>query len=115
MYSDRAITGKPATAFLFAEGGMGGKEVDMGNMTGNCTDTKPFITVKAVFDGKQSGRQAFVKLIQRQCRTNGSNIIDNTKYNVDKTQDMEYTGGSEANVGGTTVGFAEDGGQHDGF
>ena len=28
----------------------------MGNMTGNCTDTKSGITVKAFFDGKQSGR-----------------------------------------------------------
>ncbi len=33
-------------------------------MTDNCTDTKAAITVKAVFDGTQSGQQAFMKLIR---------------------------------------------------
>ena len=91
----------------------------MGNMTGNCTDTKKGITVKTVFDGNQSGQQAFMKLIQRQYRISGSDIqnnnIDNARYNIDKTQYTDYTKDSEANVGGTTVGFAENGGQHDGF
>ena len=90
----------------------------MGNMTGNCTDTKTGITVKTVFDGNQSGQQAFMKLIQRQYRICGSDIqnsIDYSRYNVDKTQYTRYTKDGEANVGGTTVGFAENGGQHDGF
>lgn len=43
-------------------------------MTGNCTDTKTGITVKTVFDGNQSGQQAFMKLIQRQYRISGSDI-----------------------------------------
>ena len=91
----------------------------MGNITGNCTDTKAGITVKTVFDGKQSGQQAFMKLIQRQYRINGTDTqnidIDKSVYNIDKTQYTGYTKDSEANVGGTTVGFAENGGQHDGF
>ena len=33
-------------------------------MTGNCTSAKAGITVKTVFDGKQSRQQAFMKLIQ---------------------------------------------------
>ena len=37
----------------------------MDNVTGNCTDTKAGITVKTVFDGKQSGQQAFMKLIPK--------------------------------------------------
>ena len=91
----------------------------MGNMTGNCTDTKAAITVKAVFDGNQSGQQAFMKLIRRQCRINGLdkeiNDVDKTTHSIDKTQHKSYTKDSEAEVGGTTVGFAENGGQHDGF
>ena len=91
----------------------------MDNVTGNCTSTKANITVKAVFDGNQSGQQAFMKLIRRKYRISGSDIqnnnIDNTRYNIDKTQYRDYTKDSEANVGGTTVGFAENGGQHDGF
>lgn len=90
----------------------------MDNVTGNCTDTKAGITVKTVFDGEQSGQQAFMKLIQRQYRTNGSDRqrnIDKSEYSIDKTQYKNYTKGSEADVGGTTVGFAENGGQHDGF
>ncbi len=63
----------------------------MDNVTGNCTSIKANITVKAIFDGKQSGEQAFMKLIRRKQRING------------------------ADIGGTTVGFAENGGQHDGF
>lgn len=90
----------------------------MGNM-GNCTDTKAGITVKAVFDGNQSGQQAFMKLIRRQYRINGAgtqnNNIDKTAYTIDKKQYMDYTKNSGADVGGTTVGFAENGGQHDGF
>ena len=31
----------------------------MDKKTGNCTNTKAGITVKAVFDGTQSGQQAF--------------------------------------------------------
>ena len=42
-----------------------GMDINMGNMTGNCTDTKAGITVKTVFDGKQSGQQAFMKLIPK--------------------------------------------------
>lgn len=88
-------------------------------MTGNCTDTKADISVKTVFDGNQSGQQAFMKLIQRQYRINGLDtqniVIDKSTYTIDKTQYTDYTKGSEANVGGTTVGFAENGGQHDGF
>ena len=90
----------------------------MDNVTGNCTSAKADITVKTVFDGKQSGQQAFMKLIQRQYRISGSDIqndIGNNRYNIDKTQYASYTKDSEANVGGTTVGFAENGGQHDGF
>ena len=91
----------------------------MDNMTDNCTDTKAGITVKTVFDGKQSGQQAFMKLIQRQYRINGvdtpNNNINKTEYRIDKTQYMDYTKDSEADVGGTTVSFAENGGQHDGF
>lgn len=91
----------------------------MDNVTGNCTDTKAGITVKTVFDGKQSGQQAFMKLIQRQYRISGADMqnayIDKLEYSIDKTQYTDYTKDSEANVGGTTVGFAENGGQHDGF
>ena len=121
MYSVRAITEKSVLVFIFAEdeGGTGGKEINMGNMTGNCTDTKAGITVKIVFDGKQSGQQAFMKLIQRQYRIRGADMqntdIDKSAYSIDKTQYTDYTKDSEANVGGTTVGFAENGGQHDGF
>ena len=70
------------------------------------------------FDGNQSGQQAFMKLIKRQYRISGSDIqndIGNNRYNIDKTQYASYTEDGEANVGGTTVGFAENGGQHDGF
>lgn len=91
----------------------------MNNVTGNCTSAKADITVKTVFDGKQSGQQAFMKLIQRQYRISGADTqntdIDKTTYNIDKTQYFDYTKDSGANVGGTTVGFAENGGQHDGF
>lgn len=91
----------------------------MDNVTGNCTDTKAGITVKTVFDGKQSGQQAFMKLIQRQYRISGADMqnayIDKLEYSIDKTQYTDYTKDSEANVGGTTVGFAENGGRHDGF
>ena len=91
----------------------------MDNVTSNCTSAKADITVKTVFDGKQSGQQAFMKLIQRQYRINGADMrdtdIDKTIYSIDKTQYTDYTKDSEANVGGTTVGFAENGGQHDGF
>ncbi len=91
----------------------------MGNMTGNCTDTKATITVKAVFDGNQSGQQACMKLIRRKYRTSEAdapnNNIDKTTYSIDKTQHTDYTKNSGADVGGTTVGFAENGGQHDGF
>lgn len=91
----------------------------MSNMTGNCTDTKVTITVKAVFDGNQSGQQAFMKLIRRKYRTSGADVpnndVDKTTYSIDKTQYKGYTKNSGADVGGTTVGFAENGGQHDGF
>ena len=91
----------------------------MGNMTGNCTDTKKGITVKTVFDGNQSGQQAFMKLIQRKYRTSETDApnsdIDKTTYVIDKTQYMDYTKNSGADIGGTTVGFAENGGQYDGF
>ena len=91
----------------------------MDNVTGNCTSAKADITVKTVFGGKQSGQQAFMKLIQRQYRISGADMrdtdIDKTIYSIDKTQYTDYTKDSEANVGGTTVGFAENGGQHDGF
>ena len=91
----------------------------MDKMTGNCTDTKAAITVKTVFDGTQSGQQAFMQLIRRQYCINGSdkevNDIDISKHSIDKTQYKDYTKDSEADVGGTTVGFAENGGQHDGF
>ena len=95
------------------------REQIMGNMTGNCTDTKATITVKAVFDGSQSGEQAFMKLIRRKQRTSGLDAknrnIDKTAYSVEKTQYKDYTKNSGADVGGTTVGFAGNGGQHDGF
>jgi len=91
----------------------------MDNMTGNCTDTKANITVKAVFDGNQSGQQVFMKLIWRKHHSYGADLqssnIDKTEYNIDKTQYKDYTKNSGADVGGTTVGFAENGGQHDGF
>lgn len=44
----------------------------MDNVTGNCTGTKAGVTVKTVFDGKQSGQQAFMKLIQSQYRISGA-------------------------------------------
>ena len=91
----------------------------MDNVTGNCTSTKANITVKAVFDGNQSGQQVFMKLIRRKYHTSGTdapnNGIDKTAYSIDKTQYINYTKNSGADVGGTTVGFAENGGQHDGF
>ena len=91
----------------------------MGNMTGNCTDTKANITVKAFFDGNQSGQQAFMKLIRRKHRISGVDVsnknIDKTTYSIDKIQYKDYTKNSGADVGGTTVGFAENGGQNDGF
>ena len=91
----------------------------MDNVTGNCTSTKANITVKAVFDGNQSGEQAFMKLIRTKYRMSGRNAqnsdIDKTEYSIDKTQYMHYTKNSGADVGGTTVSFAENGGQHDGF
>ena len=91
----------------------------MDNVTGNCTSTKTDITVKTLFDGKQSGQQAFMKLIRRKYRMNytdvQNNLIDKTEYSIDKTQYRDYTKNSGADVGGTTVGFAENGGQHDGF
>ena len=46
----------------------------MDNVTGNCTSAKADITVKTVFDGKQSGQQAFMKLIQRQYRVSGADM-----------------------------------------
>jgi len=112
---------KSVCAFIFLENKVGTvrKEKDMGKMTDNCTDTKASITVKTVFDGTQSGQQAFMKLIRRQYHINGSekeiSNIDKTTYSIDKTQQKGYTKDSEADVGGTTVGFAENGGQHDGF
>lgn len=91
----------------------------MDNVTGNCTSIKANITVKAVFDGNQSGEQAFMKLIRRKHRTSGAdaqnNYVDKTAHSIDKTQHTDYTKNSGADVGGTTVGFAENGGQHDGF
>lgn len=91
----------------------------MDNVTGNCTNTKANITVKAVFDGNPSGQQVFMKLIRRKYCTSGAdapnNDIDKTAYSIDKTQYKDYTKNSGADVGGTTVGFAENGGQHDGF
>ncbi len=91
----------------------------MDKMTGNCTDTKAAITVKTVFDGTQSGQHAFMQLIRRKYRINGedkeTSDIDISKHSIDKTQYRSYTKDSEADVGGTTVGFAENGGQYDGF
>ena len=91
----------------------------MDNMTGNCTDTKANITVKSVFEGNQSGQQAFVNLIRsKHCiyETDLQNSnIDKTTYSIGKTQCKDYTKNSGADVGGTTFGFAENGGQHDGF
>ena len=91
----------------------------MDNVTGNCTSTKANITVKAVFDGNQSGQQVFMKLIRRNYRMSGidtqNNSIDKTEYSIDKMQYTDYTKNSGADVGGTTAGFAENGGQHDGF
>ena len=85
----------------------------MDKKTGNCTNTKAGITVKTVFDGNQSGQQAFMKLIQRQYRISGADMqnayIDKSEYSIDKTQYTDYTKDSESNVGGTTVGFAENG------
>ena len=106
LYSVRAITEKERIK-------------NMDNVTGNCTSTKANITVKAVFDGNQSGQQAFMKLIRRKYRTSETDApnsdIDKTTYVIDKTQYMDYTKNSGADIGGTTVGFAENGGQHDGF
>ena len=90
----------------------------MDNVTGNCTSTKANITVKAVFDGNQSGQQAFMKLIRRKYRTSETDApnsdIDKTTYIIGKTQYADYTKNSGADIGGTTVGFAENGGQYDG-
>lgn len=121
LYSVRAIMEKSVPAFIFIENKTGTvrKENDMGKMTDNCTDIKAAITVKAVFDGTQSGQQAFMQLIRRQYRINGEDKetrgVDILKYNIDKTQYKGYTKDSEADVGGTTVDFAENGGRHDGF
>ena len=105
LYSVRAITEKERIK-------------NMDNVTGNCTSTKANITVKAVFDGSQSGQQAFMKLIRRKYRTSETDApnsyIDKTTYIIDKTQYMDYTKNSGADIGGTTVGFAENGGQYDG-
>ncbi len=72
----------------------------MDNVIGNCTSIKANITVKAIFDGKQSGEQAFMKLIWRKKRTNGSdkeiNNVGKTTYSIDKTQYKSYTKDSEA-------------------
>lgn len=90
----------------------------MDNVTSNCTDTKETITVKAVFDGRQSGQQAFIRLIRRKHQMGDidvQNNIDKSEYSIDKTQYRGYTKDSGADVGGTTVDFAENGGQHDGF
>ena len=91
----------------------------MDNVTDNCTSTKANITVKAVFDGNPSGQQAFMKLIRRKYHASGSDVqnndVDKTAYSIGKTQHIDYTKNSGADVGGTTVGFAENGGQHDGF
>ncbi len=91
----------------------------MDNETGNCTSTKAKITIKAVFDGNQSGQQAFMKLIRRKYCINRADVrnddVDKTEYSIDKTQYRDYTKNSGADVGGTTVSFAENGGQHDGF
>lgn len=112
---------KSVPAFIFAENKTGavGKENNMGKMTDNCTDTKAAITVKAVFDGTQSGQQAFMQLIRRKYHIGGSDKeikdIDISKHSIDKTQYKDYTKDSEADVGGTTDCFAENGGQHDGF
>ena len=91
----------------------------MDHVTGNCTSTKANITVKAVFDGNQSGEQAFMKLIRRNYRMSGTDTqnsnVDKTEYDIGKTQCRDYTKNSGADVGGTIVGFTENGGQHDGF
>ena len=91
----------------------------MGNITSNCSNEKVNIIVRVIFDGTQSGQQAFMQLIRRQYRTSSSDEetsgIDLLEYNIDKTQYTDYTKDSEADVGGTTVCFAENGGQHDGF
>lgn len=54
-------------------------------------------------------------MIRRQYRISASdkeiNNIGISKYNIDKTQYVDYTKDSEADVGGTTVCFAENGGQ----
>ncbi len=105
LYSVRAITEKERIK-------------NMDNVTGNCTSTKANITVKAVFDGSQSGQQAFMKLIRRKYRTSETDApnsdIDKTTYIIGKTQYADYTKNSGADIGGTTVGFAENGGQYDG-
>ena len=54
----------------------------MDNVTGNCTSTKANITVKAVFDGNQSGQQAFMQLIRRKYRTSET---DASNSDIDKT------------------------------
>ena len=69
LYSVRAITEKERIK-------------NMDNVTGNCTSTKANITVKAVFDGNQSGQQAFMKLIQRKYRTSET---DAPNSDIDKT------------------------------
>lgn len=76
LYSVRAITEKERIK-------------NMDNVTGNCTSTKANITVKAVFDGNQSGQQAFMKLIRRKYRTSETDApnsdIDKTTYIIGKT------------------------------
>ena len=56
----------------------------MDNVTSNCTSTKANITVKAVFDGNQSGQQAFMKLIRSKYLTSETDApnsyIDKTIY-----------------------------------
>lgn len=81
--------------------------------SGNCAK-EAGISVKTVFDGRQTGRQAFLKLISRQYRLemagrNGiDKNIDEKEQIIDKPQHRHYTVTSENNIaGGDRCGSAE--------
>jgi len=101
----------------------------------NCTKTKD-ILVKAVFDGKQSGRQAFVNLISRQYQKEQEQkkklgmgnetvekaggkgkktekIVEETEQKIDKRQNRGYTVSCERKQGSSDSGFAENGGYYE--
>ena len=75
------------------------------------------VTVRTVFDGTQTSRQAFVRLIRRKYERENENenpkknSVEKGKSGVDISIAEAYNRSCEAEAGGKTNGFAEDGGQ----